>query len=79
MSIFFIFLADSFLPSAHQLFLVCVYGYASGRICQLPRGQEAFLQGTSSARGRGCHVLRVALGDNESLNRPLYLLLSGFN
>ena len=23
--------------------------------------------GTSSARGRGCHVLRVALGDNESL------------
>ena len=48
--------------------LVYVYGYASGRICQLPRGQEAFLQGTSSARGRGCHVLPVALGDDESLH-----------
>ena len=40
---------------ANQLFLV--YGDAS--CCQLPRGQEAFLQRTSSARGRGC---RVALG-----------------
>ena len=69
MSVFFIFLADSFLPSANQLFLI--YGDASGRICQLPRGQEAFLQRTSSARGRGCHVLRVALGDNESLNYTL--------
>ena len=43
--------------------------------CQLPRGQEAVLQRTSSARGRGCHVLRVALGDNESLNYTLRILL----
>ena len=71
MSVFFIFLADSFLPSANKLFLV--YGDASGRICQLPRGQEALLQRTSSARGRGCHVLRVALGDNEALNYTLRL------
>ena len=61
---FSFFLADSFLPSANQLFLV--YGDASGRICLLPRGQEAFLQRMSSPRERGGHVLRVALGDNES-------------
>ena len=44
-----------------------VYVEASGRTCQLPRGQEAFycLSRTSSARGRGCHVLWVAIEDNE--------------
>ena len=57
MSVFFIFLADSFLPSANQLFLV--YGDASGRVCQLPRGQEVFAENvfstwTGMPRVAGC-------------------------
>ena len=60
---------------ANQLFLV--YGEASGSICQVPCGQEPF------CRGRLLHVdedatllsvLRVALGDNESLNSTLRTL-----
>ena len=60
---------------ADQLFLV--YGDASGSIKILstsPR-RSSLLQRTSSARGRGCHialVLRVALGDNKSLNYDVH-------
>ena len=41
---------------ANQLFRILVYGDASGSICQLPRGQDSFLQRTASAGGRGCHI-----------------------
>ena len=53
--------------------LVLVHGDACGSICQLSRGQEAILQRTSSAYTRGCDisVLRVALGDNASLDSVL--------
>ena len=71
MLVFFVFWPIRSRP-ANQLFLV--YGDASGSICQLPRGQKAF------CRGRLLHgdedatllsVLRVAPGDNESLNYKL--------
>ena len=49
-SLFFFWLIHS--RPANQQFLV--YGDAS--CSQLPRRQEAFLQRTSSSRGRGCHI-----------------------
>ena len=74
--VFFLFFWLIRSRPANQLFLV--YGEANGSICQVPRGQEAFF-----CRGRLLHmnedatllsVLRVALGDNESLKSTLRIL-----